>query len=551
MDHQYIDMYLRKKKNPNYTPSSANPYLQPEDPHQQYFDNHPTPRNSGHHHNNNVHTTETTTHPNHHPSIDGNVDRVLKGTNHVQQFVDQTHSLTVQVETFEDKMSNLTKLVKLSQTLQDEKETEFRKQNHDLKSRLKRQEQISLKLQKDLDDVRSTVPILIRDAIAASTTPIVQDVASVVKALQDTHLTFERKLNESRRDVIESLTKHVEAFVSGRLTHLQDGPLSRIGDSCEKLLGELHGVQQRVDGLEHSKIPEVRKALEERVHSTNALTKETIMADVKNCVRGQHETTTQAVHTLVQNIHQLDVRLVSCEKGGVSFEKTLSELTNAFRDSATSSARKNEEVGTSIKEFVTIHEQTRTAVTTELQQTKEWAIRNVTRLKKHVDVINSELVSLRESHIETSTSLQQVKCRAEAEHEKLLLLLQQKSREANILTEIVDKEIQSIQAITTHHKGRQTHHHPQQSVPQQNYSNTIPSSPAKDAASTTAYHSTLSNYQQQQQQHNNNPHSDHPHGSTTPVGYPVYKHHSHPATKGGSIYDDLAFPRSHNTSVQN
>jgi TolA-binding protein len=102
---------------------------------------------------------------------------------------------------------------------------------------------------------------------------------------------------------------------------------------------------------------------------------------------------------------------------------------------------------------MSLHEQTRNVVATELEGTKQWATRNLHRLKKHIDVINADLAAFRDSHVELSSQLQKVKCHAEAEHDKLTTLLQQKSREATALTEIVDKEIQSIHSMTQQHRG--------------------------------------------------------------------------------------------------
>eukprot|EP00758_Cryptobia_borreli_P000540 Tbor_TRINITY_DN1193_c0_g1::TRINITY_DN1193_c0_g1_i1::g.15575::m.15575 len=331
MDTQYVDMYLRKKRNilqednqrhgsemthstgsmPNTTAAPVPASHVPQKQHHGTFV--VSPGTNG--------------------TVDKQVDTVLRSTYGVQQFVDRTDSLAIKVDNFEDKIINLTRLLKLSQTLQDEKETDLRKQNHELKSRLKRQEQLTYRLEKEIDSIKSRM-----------------------------HKTA------AVEDEVRNLSVSLKELRSSR----DHGLLSRV-----------EATEQRCSGIDDA----------------------------------------------------------------------LREFMSAYKDSARSIASQHAEVAHTLKDVAESHETTRQTLMTELQGIKEWATRNLTRLKKHVDMLHSDLTALQESHVETSTQLMKVQNQTENEHEKLLALLQQKSREANLLTDIVDKEIQSINTITQQHRA--------------------------------------------------------------------------------------------------
>ena len=418
MESQYVDMYLRKKK--GMTSSSEAPL--------------PQESFSG-------------------TAIDRQVERIVRGTYNVQQFVDRTDTLAHQVDTFEDKILNLTKLVKLSQSLQDEKESDLRKQNHELRARLKRQEQISVKLSEDLEAIRSTMHAAIRDAVQSATTPILQDLSSLTKALQDSHSHFERRLSETRHEVKEVLTTQYEATLHSRFSQLQETSIERISQTSTRHDFVIDALEKKLESLEVVRLPEMRRTIEGHISTSCQQARDSAVAESKSIVKSSHETVKEELFSQQHASEQHGSRLNQVERQSSALDAALTEFIATFKDSTRVHSAKTDEISNSVREFMVLHEQTRNVVATELEGTKQWATRNLHRLKKHIDVINADLAAFRDSHVELSSQLQKVKCHAEAEHDKLTTLLQQKSREANALTEIVDKEIQSIHQITQQHRG--------------------------------------------------------------------------------------------------
>ena len=271
--------------------------------------------------------------------VDRQVNSVLRSTGGVQQFVNRTEVLSAQVAAGEEKLQSLSKLVRLTQTLQDEKESELRKQHHELKSRLKRQEQHTQRLERELESMRALLTSYVnKNGVSA-----------------EQHESLATAVDELRAS-----SKRQETYVASRL-----------------------------DNTDH------------------------------RC----------------QNV-----------------DSALSEFMRAYKDNVHSTSSQYAELASMVKELAETQEGTRSSLTSEIQTMKEWATRNLTRLKKHVELISSDLTALQDSHVETTTKLEKVRQQAENEQEKLLALLQQKSREATLLTEIVDKEIQSIHSITQQHR---------------------------------------------------------------------------------------------------
>lgn len=433
-DHQYVEMYLRKKK--GYTGGSS--YHQP----------------AGEGSRSNVPAADMTT------TVDHQVERVVRGSYSVQQFVDRTDALSLQVETFDDKIVNLTKLVKLSQALQDEKEGELRKQNHELKARLKRQEQITAKLASDFESFKShQVSALIRDGVTSATTPIVDELQAFARASQEGLLEHDRRLQETKTHMMETLLRETESLVSKRIQHLSENSLHAVQQVTTRNQAHVEQLEKRLESLDTQRLPELRRGLDERVNSVVQVAKESVTNEFKSILHLHLDKIREELSQTSTAQDQSKLRLSNLERQGAALDAAFTEFLSTFKEGTKLQQEKNSEFLAATKEFNTLHEQTRSVVETELESTKEWATRNLHRLKKHIDVINSDMLALRESHVDTTSQLQRVKCHADAEHEKLLALLQQKSREANILTELVDKEIQSIHHITTQHRGGINHLH--------------------------------------------------------------------------------------------
>jgi chromosome segregation ATPase len=242
------------------------------------------------------------------------LNRLVSGTLAAQEYRDRLEALTHAVRATDEKVLNLTRLVKLSQSIQEEKEAELRQQNGELRARVKRQEQLTLQLQRQLEEVQAVVS-------AQATQQVTQRVEARLAA---------------------SAAQHEERWASMR-----------------RELAALEVRLQRVDATSTQHFDERLAQLEERV----------------------------------QRVAQ-----------------------------------------------------------TSMEATNEWAKRNFVRFKERVDSLRADVDDIRGGQQELASTIQNANCRAEAEYKKVLLLLQRKTKEADALTELVEKELQHLQKVAAQHQ---------------------------------------------------------------------------------------------------
>lgn len=243
------------------------------------------------------------------------LDRLVSGTLAAQDYRDRLEALTVAVRATDEKVLNLTRLVKLSQSIQEEKEAELRQQNDELRARLKRQEQLTTQLQRQLEDMQAT-------------TAGAQAAQHATQRLE-TRFTTSVAQQEERWTAVRQQLADFEARV------------------------------QRLDAAATQRVEERVAQLEERV----------------------------------QYVAQ-----------------------------------------------------------TSLEATNQWAKRNFVRFKERVDSLRTDVEDIRGGQQELATAIRSTSCRAEAEYKKVLLILQQKTKEADALTELVEKELQHLQKVAAQHQ---------------------------------------------------------------------------------------------------
>ncbi|CAJ1030966.1 conserved hypothetical protein [Leishmania braziliensis MHOM/BR/75/M2904] len=242
------------------------------------------------------------------------LDRLVGGTLAAQEYRDRLEALTRSVQASDEKVLNLTRLVKLSQSIQEEKETDLQRQNDELRARLKRQEQLTTQLQRQLEDMQAAVDV------------------------------------QAFHQVVARLEGQVSAY-KGRQEE------------------EWVSLQQRIGELE------------ERLQRTSTCTAE------------------------------------RCEQRLMQLDERLQQITHSTADA-----------------------------------TNQWAKRNFIRLKEHVDSLRVDLDDVRGGQQELKSTVQSASCRAEVEYKKVLLLLQQKTKEADALSSLVEKELQHLQKVAHRHQ---------------------------------------------------------------------------------------------------
>ncbi|ORC90255.1 uncharacterized protein TM35_000093050 [Trypanosoma theileri] len=324
-------------------------------------------------------------------ATDQRVECMLRGAFSVQQLVDRIEGLSVRVDAFDEKMVNLTKLVKLAQGLQEEKEGDLRRQQQELRARLKRQEQITTRLQEELDSLREKFSSGMRDTVNEIRQESVNDLTNFRKQngeqLNQIKLDLEVALNSFRKN-FEQQTLTLQKEVSTKTTSQQE--------AYNNLREQLYHVEKTIQTLEASVSNESSrlKPLEENMEK---------LSETNNTLQQKIDVATNAI---------------------ISFGE----------------------------------DQTRShdAVIEEIESTRQWATRNLQRVKQHVETISTDVAQLQNGQVELTTRLNRVSCQAEVEYKKLRALLAQKAREAEALGTIVGKELGKVEDMAERHQALRT-----------------------------------------------------------------------------------------------
>jgi hypothetical protein len=93
----------------------------------------------------------------------------------------------------------------------------------------------------------------------------------------------------------------------------------------------------------------------------------------------------------------------------------------------------------------------------QLEATKDWASRNILRLKKHLDLAVSDMAATRQAQLEMQCSFAKL---TQAHHDEKAALLQKlamREREVSLLNGAVDREISDVHQMVQNAHDAQLH----------------------------------------------------------------------------------------------
>ena len=303
-----------------------------------------------------------------------------------------------------------------------------------------------------MDELHSRIPTIVRDAIAGSIGPLQTDIKSCSLELQQVNANLDRRGAELRSDILEAVAAQTESIVTSKVSQAHDTTDRKLEQTAHKAELQRVETEKRIEAVETQRMEQLRQSAGPAItHGRRANERERDDGDAR-------------LHSC--DLREADERIPAnqrhdeCHRGeGCAPSKRARRPTRGTwqrclthsRSGRAFTTAKMEETTASVQELVTLHEQTRTALSSEMEGTKQWAARNMQRLKKHLDVINSELLALKETSTNVVSQVDRLRSATTDEREKLHLLLQQKTKEADVLTKMVDSEIASIHQLAEKH----------------------------------------------------------------------------------------------------
>ncbi len=390
MDSQYVDQYIRRKKGTIFLGQAAGERLQ------QAVRNAATTMRQA---ETQPQSTTTGSHLNRSepppsqqiPPVFANVDTTMNLISQVQNFVDRTDALNLQIVAAEDKMINLTRLMKMLQHTADEREEGRRREIADLRQHIAR-----------LEDQNA----MLTESVSAG------NIAAIARAVIAEELAAFRQESETTWNVRKQ-------------RELPEPPTS----------------------LTDRQVEIVRRMIEDNAKLIQFTTRDTVLHEVRTDFRRLEETIfpRAAGDDLVK-------RLSGFEEHSASIESSLTDFIQAFKEHSRQHAAKSEDTANALRELSALQEETRKAVATEIEGTKQWAVRNLQRIKKHLDINHADIEALREAHTASVEHVAVLQRAQSDEHERLCAMLEQKSKEAESLGDIIDKEIVGIKRLAQEHR---------------------------------------------------------------------------------------------------
>lgn len=410
----------------------------------------------------------------------------------VQAFVDRNDSLNLQVQTLEDKVMNLTKLVKMSQDINEDQVRALSGKLDETLRRLGEREDAEHRLRGEVQELRTSMHATVRESVGAAVEAVRADIERERTSSREALRGLESSHSASLNELMHTVQKQTESLV-----------VARVAQEAERTAGLMNEVRAKVQadvataaaGFKpgpslDGQMEAVRRLIDERVATASTQLRESINNDVRHATTTLQGTLKEELRTAntrgESDMRDVNARLEAFERQSADVEASLQEFITAFRDHNAQQGTRMEETAASMRELMELHDETRSVVASEIEATKQWATRNMQRLKKHLDNVNADIAAIKSTQHDTIQTLETMRSSNSQEQQRLAELLSQRTKEAAALAQMVDREISSVRSITRNYRhtagGRHTatevtssstaaaghhHHHAEQQQHQQ------------------------------------------------------------------------------------
>lgn len=337
-----------------------------------------------------------------------NLDQTFPVIAQVQSFVDRTDALNLQIISLEDKIINQTRMLKMLQQHFEEREEANKRDIGDLRAHVLR-----------LEDSHAAM----RETLSSGSQ--LQMARSIV--------------NE---EILRFKTEQEQAWIGRKALLVTKSELEQaVSKSCESMEQHIRvSLAHQVDGAAFTEKQEL--FIERAINQHAGSFKETLIRDIQSQCQKLEQSSVESAR-----------RIETFEQQTRSIEGALSDFINAFKEHSRQHAAKTEDTAVAIRELNAMQEESRKVIASEIEQTRQWAVRNLQRIKRHLDNDHADIAALREAHTAHTEQLGTLQRNQSREHERLCSLLEEKSKEANTLSDLIDKEIHGIRKITEEHNS--------------------------------------------------------------------------------------------------
>jgi len=382
-------------------------------------------------------------------------------------------SLQQKMYTSDDKIANLTKLLKLTQGLQDERDMELRKELDESRQR-------NRKLEQKVEDLRGLVVRLAEDHRGGLDT-----LRESVRAIQGEEVqSLNQRLAHCSRDLADlqtSTNERMQALTNDMQQRVQQWG-TNLGERMQNEITTQLTTHSETVNLRMSSIQrEVQAALDKQGQNANDSAMETDTA-IKNLQREVEAYTTNQC-TIVEDNCLGRIHALSEQLSGLHL--SMSEYVHNYKEHASQNTQKTNEIYEALKQLLEVHETTRSVLSGDIEALKEWTTKTSQRLKTKLEMLATECRTVREQHIKLMSDM--LKNKGAPTKDAILEILNQKSTEASAMVTKMDDELKRTGSVQRSYTSPPPQRQPVSTMPGGKSKGGDPGVAARNAFSTEAF----------------------------------------------------------------
>eukprot|EP00755_Sulcionema_specki_P021593 Sspe_Gene.13540::Locus_4633_Transcript_1_2_Confidence_0.286_Length_1636::g.13540::m.13540 len=369
---------------------------------------------------------------------------------------DNVDQLASRVSVCEDRTEASAKLAQLTQNLTEQKFDELGGGIHELRQRNKRHDELLKKLIMDVDDIAQSRH---DDDLESAFTLKWQRSNEAVASLQDSTRRY-----FSQHDALAGEVADIRSDFDRRMADFQSEVRSELQQLAMQLTRGMTEVHQDVASLREQVREEaraIRTHCEARIDQHKApqtspdaeAFRSNVVANVnalqQHC-RTIDEQFAEHRNQLRNVTHRCDERFSEVESKVAHGDHRLQSLRNefgehvsAYREHLQQQTQRSQETAGVIQQLIEMTETGRVAVSSEINSVKDWALRNMQRLRKRAEQALHDVRLLKEEHAVLAVQVERTTSVSDKQHQVMTELLTQQTEKANILSRMVDKEIET------------------------------------------------------------------------------------------------------------
>eukprot|EP00760_Papus_ankaliazontas_P016195 PhM_4_TR16768/c0_g1_i1/m.75271 len=368
-----------------------------------------------------------------------------------EEVLDRMESLTSKLHTNDDKIINLTKLLKLTQSLHEEREYEMKKEMEEMRHKNRKLEQMNARLANNIDELRGQMNYAIDEN--RKTNQLVQEVAqrqnmnADVERLESKVINLSHEVVEMRSQsetrlsqVHEDIARQIERWTTTlegnadnnaarRVTELEDRIESRLAEHSERIFNSVTEVTRTVSDVKSGVETTVRSdiaALDDAIAKLRT-DFDKVLADTVNSVEDAFSDRMKEFEERVQALHV-----------------SMSEYVHNYRVHVEQNTQKTDEICNSLKQLLEVHDTTRSVLSSDMESLKEWMQKLGQKLKGKLEIVTSEVKLTKEDQMKLMTEMvKQRSAVSQKEKDALIEILSSKSNDATQASKKVEEQLKT------------------------------------------------------------------------------------------------------------